>query len=361
MKALTSKLILNPDCLVVGAGISGLLTAALKLKEGKTVQLVEKLDKAGGRFSPEQRQGFTLGASFSFGDAAWWGAISDRLGFPSSLLPVHQGGALSHGPKGWLAPEDLPAWEAHFARPNTEYPSLGLFGIVQSLLQYCASYEGFSFATEAPVTGIEVENGIGNLVRLGADSTSTPKEIYWASDYKTLLEILQGPGAPEPGPERVSWLKKFRKSQTQPAVVLEMAHKGKVSDFTETLLLPFSHHEKEERRYLVGSFVSNRDPQLAPNGFSLSSWIFPLSENEWGDNHETMKKIRAAKRMLEKAFPQIENGVYFERVLVLDSSIAPLAKKKGEREPLLENMYLAADWAMPGGATIESVVEGLLR
>jgi phytoene dehydrogenase-like protein len=351
----------KPEALVIGGGVSGLLSAALLLKAGKSVQLVEKLPQAGGRFSPELRQGFVLGSTFSFGDASWWGAVADRLGIAANLLPVDQGGVLTFGSKGWVTPEELPAWEAHLARPNTEFPAHGLQGVIQALLQFCQNHSAFSLAVETPATGIEVEAGKVKLVRLGADAICEPGEVHFASDYKTLLEILQGPGVPEPGPERVSWLKKYRKTQSQPAVVLEFAHKGKASEFTETLLLPFSAGDKEERRYLVGSFVSNRDPQLAPQGFSLSSWIFPLSEMEWGDNHETMKKIRAGKRLVEKAFPNVEKNIFFERVLVLDSSFAPLTKKKGDREPVFANLFLAADWAMPTGATIEGVAEGLLR
>lgn len=361
MKVRTSNLLEKPDALVIGAGISGLLSSALLLKAGKSVQLVEKQASIGGRFSPELRQGFVLGSGFSFADASWWLAIADRLGIQAEVLPISQGAALVHSSKGWGPSEDLPSWEEHFARPCSEFPSQGLYGIVHSLLEYCKGHTSFQFATEMPVTGIEVEAGKVQTVRLGADSSCQPSEVYYSADYKTLMEVVQGPGVPEPGPERVSWLKKYRKTQSQPAVVIELAHKGKVTEFTETLLLPFSAGDKEDRRYVVGSFVSNRDPKLAPEGFSLSSWIFPLSETEWGDNHETMKKIRAGKRLIEKAFPSVEKNIFFERVLVLDHSIAPLSKKKGDRDPLFQNLFLSADWAMPNGATIESVAEGLLR
>ncbi len=361
MKAPTSKVMDTPDALVIGAGVSGLLTSALLLKAGKSVQLVEKQATAGGRFSPELRQGFVLGSGFSFADASWWLAIADRLGISAEVLPISQGAALAHSSKGWGPIDDLPSWENHFARTCTEFPSQGLYGIVHSLLKFCSEHSNFQFTPEMPVTGIEVESGKVQLVRLGADASCKPQEVHYSADYKTLMEVLQGPGVPEPGPERVSWLKKYRKTQSQPAVVIELAHKGKVTEFTETLLLPFSAGEKEDRRYLVGSFVSNRDPKLAPEGFSLSSWILPLSETEWGDNHETMKKIRAGKRLIEKAFPAVEKNVFFERVLVLDHSVAPLAKKKGDRDPLFQNLFLSADWAMPNGATIESMAEGLLR
>jgi phytoene dehydrogenase-like protein len=349
------------DVLVAGAGISGLLSAALLLKKGRRVHLAEKLSQTGGRPSPEVRNGFCLGAGFAFGDSAWWRATADRLGIASPTLPVHESKALLHSTRGWGAPEELPSWEAYLSEPCTEYPAGGAFGVCERLLDYCAGFEGFSFSLESPITALYGENGNITRVSLGPEHELLPKEVVWCADYKTLLEVLSGPGIPEAGPERVSWLKRFVKTQPQPGVVLEFAHHGRVSDFTETLLLPFQAGEKEERRFLVGAFVSNRDPSLAPEGKSLSSWILPLTEKEWGDNHEMMKKIRSGRRLLEKAFTGFEKNLQFDRVLVLDSTVAPLGKRKGEWERPLPNLILAADWAMPHGATLPGLVESLLQ
>jgi phytoene dehydrogenase-like protein len=351
----------SPEVIVAGAGVSGLLTAALLLKQGKSVHLTEKLPKAGGRLSPELRNGFTLGAGFAFGDSGWWKAVGDRLGIQTPTIPVHNGGALVHGSRGWVTPEELPSWETYLSQPCTEFPVGGAYGIVKSLLDFCASYDKFSFALEAPVTSIEVVDGAVKEVSLGADKKVQPKELHWCADYKFLMEILKGEGVPEAGPARVSWMKKYVKSNAQPGVVLEFGHKAKYAEFTETLLLPFASGDKEERRYLVGSFTSNRDSSLAPATASLSSWILPLTEAEWGDNHESMKKIRSARRLLDKAFPAFDQGLLFDRVLVLESTVSPLAKKKGENQPLLGNLFLSADWSMPHGATPESVAETLLE
>ncbi len=348
-----------PDALVTGAGLAGLVTAALLLKNGKSVLLAEKLGRFGGRLSPESRNGFFLGSGFAFGDSAWWGAIADRLGLAADLLPVQDGKALVHGSRGWVTPETLPAWETYLSQPCTEFPAGGVFGIGQKLMDFCASHDGFTFAKESPVTSLKVQGGVVQEVSLGAEQAVQPGEVHWCADYKALNDSLQGE-VPAPGPERVSWMKKFVKSPAQPGVVLEFAHKQKLADFTETLLLPFAPGEKEERRYLVGSFVSNRDASLAPSGRALSSWILPLTESEWGDNHESMKKIRSARRLLDKAFPQFDQSLLFDRVLVLESTVSPLAKKKGERAPLLKNLFLGADWSMPAGATSEGLAQGLL-
>ena len=349
------------DVLVAGAGISGLLSAAFQLKAGRSVHLAEKLPQPGGRLSPENRNGYLLGSGFSFGDSAWWRNAADRLGLKSPTLPVTHGGALVHGAKGWSAPDELPAWEAHLAEANSEFPAKGLYGVTETLLEFCASHENFSFALESPVTALNcAEPGKITSVNLGVSSELQPAEVVWSGDYRALLESFTGPGVAAPGPERVSWMKKFVKTHAQPGVVLEFAHRGKLGDFTETLLLPFTPHEKEERRCLVGAIVSNRDPGLAPPGNSLSSWVLPLTEDEWADNHETMKKIRAGRRLIEKAFTGFEQNVLFDRVLVLDSTVAPVGRRKGELHKPLSNLSLLADWAMPGGATLPSIVDSLL-
>jgi phytoene dehydrogenase-like protein len=348
------------DALVAGAGLSGLFTAALLLKKGSRVHLAEKMPVPGGRYSPELREGFAFGSGFAFGDSAAWRALADRLGLESSTLPVTESKPLVFGSRGWVDPEELPDWEMHLARACTEFPQGGLGAIVEKLLTYCSSYDGFSYS-QTPITALIAEGNTMKRASLGADTEVSAQSFYWAADYKNLLEILQGPGVPEPGPERVSWLKKFVKTNPQPGVVLEFAHKNKLGDFSETLLLPFSAGDKEERRYLVGAIVSNRDASLAPQGKSLSSWIFPLTEAEWGDNHESMKKIRSARRLLEKAFQGFEPSILSERVLVLDSTVAPLKKRKGEWSPPFANLQLTCDWAMPNGATLDSLTETLLE
>jgi phytoene dehydrogenase-like protein len=348
------------DALVAGAGVGGLLVSAVLLAQGRKVQLTEKLAVPGGRLSPEKRNGFTLGAGFAFGDSAWWRAAADRLHLSVSTLPVHEGKALAHSPKGWLTPDSLPSWEAFFCEPSSEFPAGGTQGIIEALLAHCEAQEGFSVAFECPVTALNGEGGLIKSVHLGPDREVFPKDVYWCADYKTLLDILGGPGMPAPGPERVSWLKRFVKTSAQPGVVLEFAHKTKLGDFTETLALPFAGGDKDEKRYVVGAITSNRDPSLAPEGKSLSSWEFALTEEEWGDNHETMKRIRSARRLIEKAFPQLEQTLEFERVLVLDSTVHPLAKKKGDWHPPMPNLFLTTDWAMPEGATLPSLAKTVL-
>ena len=348
------------DAIVVGGGLSGLLTSAFLLKKGRKVLLLEKLEKLGGRFSPEARDGFLLGAGFRFGDASAWASVADYLQIPCELHKIQNGGALLHSTRGWIEPEELPDWEAYYSANCTAYPTRGAFGIAESLLDFCEASENFSVALSSPVSGVTIQAARVHKISIGAEMEVEAKDLYWSSDYKALLESLRGEVA-EAGPERVSWLKKFVKTPSNPAVVMEFAHSKKIGEFTESLIMPFTAGEKEERRYLVGALLGNRDPSLAPAGKELSSWIMPLTESEWGENHETMKKIRSARRLLEKALPGFESSILFDRVLVLNQSASPLLKKKGEWHPLLANLSLCADWSSPEGATLEALCSQMLH
>ena len=352
------------DVLVVGSGFAGLLAASFSLEQGKSVLLVDALDDVGGRYSPQIRNDFILGAGFSFPQGDLYRQAFDRLKIPLESIRMENTVALTSSTRGW-APcnlEELPSWEAYLAQNSDFYPQCGLNGVQLKLLEYCNASPRFQKQMDFPVTALNVEEGKITKVILGQDLELKPEKVIWAAEFKCLMDILQGDvSIPPVGPGRVSWLRKFSKSNATPGVIMEFAHSKKVADFSETLLLPFTQAEKEERHYLVGAFIGNRDQSLMPSGKQLSSWTFSLSETEWGENHETMKKIRAAHRLLDKAFAGFEGSVEFDRVMVLEHTITPQTKKKSDWHPVLPNLLLAADWASPYGAHNEGILQLLLE
>src|SRR3989338_3693045 len=97
------------DTLVVGAGLAGLFAAALRAHSGKRVLVAEATNALGGRWSPERRDGFQLGAGLSFADSGMWKEAYSVLDLPCTMLSIENGRAVVYGTKGWLAAEDLPA------------------------------------------------------------------------------------------------------------------------------------------------------------------------------------------------------------------------------------------------------------
>ncbi|MCO5142882.1 MAG: NAD(P)-binding protein [Oligoflexia bacterium] len=343
------------DALVVGAGLSGLLCAAQLLKKGAKVHLTESTGRIGGRMSPELREGFALGSGMNLGDLDWFLQAEQLLGYTSSaLIPYNHNRSLLLGSKGWTEPNSLDEWDSMVCRMGDVYPQKGLYGMVESLIRYCESYENFQMSLEAPVTKIEVQQGKVQQVCIGVDAVGTVGELWWTADYKSLMEVLRSEKEGSSA-ETNSWVKSFVKSNYSPGVVLEFAHKNNLSDISETILIPLGASSKEERKHLIGSFPSNRDSQIAPEGRGFSTWLLPLTEAEWQDNHETMKKIRLAKRLLEKAFPGFIETILFERVLVLENTYSCPNKKKSTWQPMTENLFAMADWAMPDGISFSSV------
>jgi phytoene dehydrogenase-like protein len=348
------------DLCIVGGGLTAWTTAALALSKGRSVLLLEKSGRYGGRSSHETRQGVVFGAGLALGDVAVWQRFGERLDLGLEWQSISNGGSVIHSPRGWQSSsEDVSAWEAFAAQAVTQVCIGGIPGFLQRVRQFCVSRgESFYAATEAPVEEIFAgDHGRVEKIVLGSGQVIPCKDVVWTADAKGFLEVIKGSGVPEEGVARVAWIKKATKSYLTPAVVLEFAHKNRVADFTESLLLPFTGADKEERRYLTGAFLSNRDPGLAPTGKQYSAWTFALNETEWDDNHETMKKIRAARRLLEKAFAGFDTTIVDERVLVMEHSFTPASKRKGEWKPLLENLFLIADWAAPTGAHWQGVLD----
>lgn len=345
------------DTLVVGAGLAGLFAAALRAQAGKNVLIAEATGSVGGRWSPEKREGFQLGVGLSFGDMAAWEGAYRAIEVPFEVAAVENGNSVIYGTRGWQAAEDLPAWESYFTQPVTAMPKGGFAGFVDGVMQK----NRFELSLEHPITELHVEDGRAVRAVAGSDQVIEFSECIWAADAKSLTEVLRGSSVPEAGTARIAWIKKFVLHTPSPGVVLEFAHNSRVSDFTETLVLPLPMAEgEEERRYVIGAFVSNRDASLAPEGKQVSSWIFQVPETVAEDNHEMMKRIRSARRTIEKCFPGFEKSIRFERVQVLPHTVTPAKKKKKGEVQLLPNLFAVADWAASDGAHFEGVVATVL-
>lgn len=346
------------DSLVVGAGLVGVCAAALLAKSGKRVCLVEAQDRVGGRWSPERRDGFQLGAGLNVADAQAWRVILNALDLNDLSVAIENGGALVSTKRGWQAKTELPTWEKFLARSMEIMPRGGVAGF----LEHVNDKQLFETRLNAPITELWVNGGKAVWARVGATDTVRFSHCVWATDAHVLADVICGESAPEEGTERTAWLQQFILHTASPGVVLEFAHNKKVSDFTETLLLPLPGAEKEkDRRYLVGAFLTNRDESLAPKARDISVWLLPLREEEWEDNHEIMKRIRSARRMIEKSFPKFEASILFDRVQVLSHTFTPASRKSKQKskdfvQPFA-NLQIFSDWATPGGSHFPAVVE----
>ncbi len=356
---------LECETLVVGAGLSGILAAAkvaqAAVTEGKGIIVVDSADRVGGRWSPERREGFQFGAGLNVADKKTWDRVFSELNLATEdSVTVENGSSVVFTKKGWQPETNLPDWEKFLAQPVEAMPLGGVAGFLDKVLEQRA----FDLRLNSPVTELVIQNGRADWARIGVDQGIRFKECIWAADSLALAEVLTGEGAPEEGIERSAWLKQFVVHNPSPGVVLEFAHGRKLSEFTETLVLPLPGAEKD-RRYLVGAFLANRDSSLAPKGREVSVWLLPLREHEWEDNHEIMKRIRGARRVIEKSFPGFEKSILFDRVQVLSHTITPQNRKskkiaKEKIPPPFSNLRILSDWSAPAGSHFPGVVAHLL-
>ncbi len=298
---------IQADTVIVGAGITGLFIASLRAQMGQDVLVVETSTTAGGYWSPSKREGFQLGSGMGVLPWKAWEQLYKKIDLPYNEISISNGNCITYKSKSWQPAENLPPWENHFAQPVGAMPQGGLAGFVQDIL----SKKNFRIQYEAPLTKITMESNDRIAIQTANNLDIQCKECLWTINPSGFQKIITGDGS-----EKTPTL-------FTPAVTLEFAHKKSISEFTETLALAMNSEQKHKQEpcYLMGAFVSNRDQSLAPNNQQISSWIFPLSNDEWGDNHEISKKIRSSRRVLHRSFGEFQDSVLFERVQILKNTL----------------------------------------
>lgn len=347
------------DTLVVGGSLGGLLAAAFEAREGKKVLLLEASPNLGGRWSPELRGGFQLGAGLCFAHKEATEQICKHIGIDCEFIDIKNGDCLLASKRGWKKVDSFPSWEAYFSRPIEIMPKGGIAGIIAKIVDTGT----FHICKEHPVVELYVEGEKAKYAQAG-DKKIAFQECIWACGETVLMDVLSGEEIPEKGSPRTLWMKQFITNNPCSGIVLEFAHDKLIGEFTETLAFPLSE-SSPDMDHIIGSFISNRDPSLAPAGKQLSSWVLSLGGQKFllekDNNHEIMKRINLSKRVLERYLPGFKNSILFHRVQILDHVAELIEKKKINKGRIFSNLWSVADWSSPIGGNFEGIVSQVLE
>ena len=169
----------DPDVLVVGAGLSGLVAAERLQEAGRSVLVWEARDRVGGRawspaVGPEALR-LDLGAAWHWGEHDRVRALADRLG----LRRVRQ-----HEPGTALYESSRSAPVERFEWPETPPPSWRIDGGTQALCEAMAArLPDGTVALEYRVTRLEATD---RGVRVGAE---TPDGVRFASARTVVVAL----------------------------------------------------------------------------------------------------------------------------------------------------------------------------
>ncbi len=382
----------NPDVLVIGAGLAGLVAGAILAKKGAKVLVIDELSQLGGRARTLEKDGFLIEygphaylpqkSAFSklcqelelkinwLEDEGIFKIISKQI-FPLESSEKERVGKFleRHSePKslyrktisslGELDEEDknlLNFFSTFFFAEKPEKLSAGELG--EFLL--CLSQHDFHFFQIASTTEVLI-NGLREIIEKAQGKIKLfcrALAIEIKGDYASSVETSEGELSPRAivftgAPSSIlqiarenifeaNDLKKLSKISPACAVVMDFGLREKVCDLKGWLVEP--------ELGIIGRFPSNIDPSIAPQDKQLSSWMIRLSERQITDPEAVRGAIRELRRRLKQLFEDFFALVEWERILVVPNAFGfvstfqqSIASRLGS-STLIKNLFLAGD------------------
>jgi phytoene dehydrogenase-like protein len=431
-------LVSSPEVVIVGAGLAGLSAAALLVKDGIRVVLIEEDEDVGGKLRSIEREGFCMDGGlhcFHYGDDGPIGELCRALSLDISYLESRNASYILRGNKMLAVPQksdngdpDAPAftteeasrihawferlmeadheeWNkkslAEFIKDKglEEDETVGAYATAQCLTVLGRSREevsagliaGHSRAVGHPGFRVSVIQGGpaklinalserisrdharlvlgGRVLDVQIDGQQATRVTTGSEEFLPEAVIYTGP--PQKLPEIIYGEEKamapfYRKCGLVPVsgISVEMGLDASISDIQGVMIDP------EEA--VIGRFPSNLDPDLAPQGCQISSWLALLSPDDLEDVKATRLQIRRLKRVIRRLFPQMADHVKWERLRVIPviSAAAPLpSQMDGARPPVrireVKNFFIAGDGTagkgILSGRAVDSAMEAAQR
>ncbi len=331
------------DVVVVGAGLSGLATAASLIKKGIDVCVLESTEFAGGHsrlvYSP---LGLVDNGIKFFPDTQ---ASASALEFLNSLMstPV-EFGSIENGPityqNGDLKPfvgfgKEAPDFHrelAYFLEPRRLELSRSLGQMVADL----GAIVGERLYPGSIVTKYQGTSGQIQSVMVNGQKQINGREFVHAISPKFLSNLLTDEILSAPAKQKIA------KADYWTILGLDIFHRGVISEHSELHLL--NGTTQDELGPCVGLFHP-AIPSDKVNGELLqhSQWMTFVDQESSEDPEIIGAVLKKIKRQIKRAYPEALDKMFSERILVAPLMEAELDLKYDKRGAFsgINNLWLA--------------------
>ena len=271
--------------LIIGGGISGVLSANVLQRKGVPFLGLEKSKQLGNQsnFGP-----FRIYQDNSVG------FVKELCGSIDWIKVDEQPQERKKGE--WVPTNNDCIDEEKAFLGNPFYQPIENFETVMGAIKH--SIESF-FVTDKLVEKIDVEKKIVTC----QDGSEHPFErLIWCDDLKSLLKASQTN-------PKVGMKNPRKKDDVQGGIHLEIELSSSFIPFSNSVIFPFRYKDYKLRALGIN------DPKTTPNGTSKMHWIVFLERELADDREEVAKVIRAMKRELQKEFPEFKTAVLKEKIV----------------------------------------------
>jgi hypothetical protein len=108
-------------------------------------------------------------------------------------------------------------------------------------------------------------------------------------------------------------LQKITRTEPVTAISLDLVTQGNLNTDKNLFVL---QEGQDDPLYMIGQFSHAIDPVRNLPGKTHSTWMTFISAEQALDDEETSKAVKAMKRLLKKAFPQLLENEPWERIIV---------------------------------------------